>query len=408
MSVKSMQTVFACSAFCAGAALLLGLSPAARAADDKTPHEEKARYGDQQPLFDRINVLEAWEITKGDPDVRVGVIDNGYDFFHPDLKGQLVPGYYFASGYHTEFAVCTAHGTLVSSIIVAKDNGAGMVGLAPHCKVLTASQGTLEHLMFKIQQEYMRDHPEGTLAEVQAEMQKHQEELQKFGLEWVRYQHVGAADAIRYLVDHGARVINFSGGVERSLCPSAAVWKKVEDAFAYAAEKNVVIVVGAGNNALRWEGYPGKADSMLVAGASLLDDTRWEEDIDILGTKIKHGSHYGNRLTVMAPVDNMMVCAPHEERCYDVKDGPMGPMKDKFEGPYFVLPIGATSAAAPIVSSLVALMLSANPDLDAKSVVEIIKQGCDDIGEPGYDEYTGYGRVNFGKTVKLAVARKQE
>src|SRR6476659_10171051 len=45
----------------------------------------------QQALFERLNVAEAWQITKGDPKVLVGVIDNGFDFFHPDLKGQLVP-----------------------------------------------------------------------------------------------------------------------------------------------------------------------------------------------------------------------------------------------------------------------------------------------------------------------------
>jgi hypothetical protein len=35
-------------------------------------------------------------------------------------------------------------------------------------------------------------------------------------------------------------------------------------------------------------------------------------------------------------------------------------------------------------------------------VVDIIKRGCDDIGEPGYDIYTGFGRVNFLKTLKIA------
>jgi thermitase len=51
-------------------------------------------------------------------------------------------------------------------------------------------------------------------------------------------------------------------------------------------------------------------------------------------------------------------------------------------------------------------VLSLRPDLDARSVVEMIKSGADDVGDPGYDIYTGYGRVNFEKTLKLALASK--
>jgi subtilisin family serine protease len=353
-------------------------------------------------------VAEAWEITKGDPEVIVGVIDNGYDFLHPDLKGQLTPGYYYAGGFHTEFYAGNAHGTQVASIIAAKDDGAGMVGLAPQCKVLTASQGMLEHTLVKMRQEYFHKHPNATVADWQEQIRKHQDELADFGKQWVSYQLLGAAEAIKYLVDHGARVINISGGMERSLCPSDEVWEQIEVAFVYAAGKEVVIVLGAGNNAAKWEGYPGKADSMLVVGASLLDDTRWEQELEMKGMKIKQGSNYGKRLSVMAPVDNLMVCQPHEERWYDVKDSPMGPMKLEFDGTHKVVPNGATSSAAPIVSSLVALILSVNPDLDAQSVVEIVKQGCDDIGEPGYDLYTGHGRVNFGKTLERARTWKHD
>ena len=86
----------------------------------------------------------------------------------------------------------------------------------------------------------------------------------------------------------------------------------------------------------------------------------------------------------------------------------MGPMKVPFDGTHYVTPNGATSSAAPIVASLAALVLSANPELDAKSVVEIIKQGCDDIGDEGYDIYTGYGRVNFGKTLRLATSWQRD
>jgi subtilisin family serine protease len=357
----------------------------------------------QQALFDRLNVAEAWDITRGDPNVLVGVIDNGFDFFHPDLKGQLLPGFYYPGGYHTEFFENLAHGTLVASLIVARENNpSGMVGLAPRCRALTAAQGMIEHTLLKFQIRFFQEHPQATLPDWQQEIMKHPAPLAKFGQEWVHYQVDGAAAAIHYLVDHGVKVINFSGGLKQSLCPSAEKWKNLEAAFAYAADKGVVIVLAAGNNAAQWDDYPGSADTVIVAGATLLNDTRWEEETTYRGGKIKQGSNYGKRLTVMAPVEKLVVCTPHEERCYSCDDGPMGPTKVPFKGPHDVLPNGATSSAAPIVTSLVALLYSARPTLDAKAVVQIVRQGCDEIGGKGYDIHTGYGRVNFGKSVKLA------
>jgi membrane-anchored mycosin MYCP len=357
----------------------------------------------QQALFDRLDVAGAWKITRGDPKVLVGVIDNGFDYFHPDLKGQLIPGFYYPGGYHTEFYENVAHGTLVAGLIAAReDNPAGMVGLAPRCRVLTASQGTLEHTLLKMQARFFRENPKATLADLQMEMLKHPLTLMKFGTDWVHFQVGGAADAIRYLVDHGVRVVNISGGLKRSLCPSAEKWKKLEDAFAYAAAKGVVIVLSAGNNAEQWEDYPGSPDTVIVAGATLLNDTRWEEEVIFRGARIKQGSNYGKRLTVMAPVEKLVVCVPHEERFYSCDDGPMGPMKLPFKGAHEVLPNGATSSAAPIVTSLVALICSARPTLDARSVVRIVRQGCDDPGGKGYNIHTGHGRVNFGKSLGLA------
>jgi subtilisin family serine protease len=367
--------------------------------EDKT----ESLVAKQQALFDRINLAEAWKITKGDPKILVGVIDNGFDFFHPDLKEQLIPGFYYSDGYQSGFYENMAHGTLVSSLIIAKENNpTGMVGLAPRCRVLTASQGMIEHKLLKMQTKFYRENPNAPLTDWQKEMMKQPLTITRFAHDWVHYQVDGAADAIRYLVNHKVRVINISSALKRSLCPSAEDWKKIESAFSYAAEKGVIIVLGAGNNADKWEDYPGSPDYVIVAGATLLNDTRWEQEVNLHGTRLKQGSNFGKRLTVMAPVEKLVVCVPHEQRFYSCDDGPMGPTKVPFKGSHDVLPIGATSSAAPIVTSLVALIYSARPELEAKSVVKIVQQGCDDIGQKGYDIHTGYGRVNFGKSLKLA------
>jgi subtilisin family serine protease len=378
--------------------------PQAQPSKGETP-AKRSPADQQRALLRRVNAEEAWEITRGDPKVLVGIIDNGFDFYHPDLKGQLTPGYYYPGGYHDTFYEGLAHGTLVASLIVAKgDRPDAMVGLAPRCRAMTASQGMIEHTLLKIQSGFFREHPQAKLDDLQKEMIRHPLALGTFARDWIVYQTNGAAEAIRYLVDHDVRVINLSGGLCRHLCRplSASAWDNVEKAFAYAAQKGVVIVLAAGNNAERWEDYPGDAETVIVAGACRLDDTRWEQETSYRGTKVKQGSNFGKRLTAMAPVEDLVVCMPHEKRFYESDDGPMGATKVEFKGAHDVLPIGATSSAAPIVTALVALIRSARPDLDARQVVAVVQQGCDDIGAPGFDDRTGHGRVNFGKTLRLA------
>jgi subtilisin family serine protease len=391
-------------------ALILAASAAATAQElpaSKTapkPAAAKDWSAKQRPLLQKISVEEAWRITRGDPAVVVGVIDNGFDYFHPDLKGQLTPGYYYPGAYHGESFAEIAHGTLVSSLIVARaDRPGAMTGLAPDCRVLTASQGMIEQLMVKLQSEFFHKHPGATLKDFHSDAHINTS-MEKFARDWIVYQVGGAADAIRYLVDHGVRVINISGAVPRHLVfpVSESSWRKLEEAFEYAAVKDVVIVLAAGNNAQRWDDYPGTAETVIVAGASKLDDTPWFQEDMYQGTKIRQGSNSGKRLTAMAPVQDLVVCIPHERRFYEIDDGPMGPGKVPFKETHDVLPFGATSAAAPIVAALAALVRSARPDLDVRTVVALVQRGCDDIGTPGFDEETGHGRVNFGKTLHLA------
>jgi subtilisin family serine protease len=386
--------------------LILVLVLESYALGNKTNVQLKApQFSKQQALFNRINLLEVWKTTRGDPNILIGVIDNGFDYFHPDLIGCLIPGFYASGGYHTEFYENVAHGTLVASIIVANDNNkTGMVGLAPRCHVLTASHGIIEHAILKLQKEFLKDCPKASLEQIGKEMLKHQNVLKTFATDWAHHMISSIADAIGYLVDHEVKVINISGALKQSLCPSPKIWKKLEDAFVYAAKKDVVIVIGAGNNSAMWEDYLGDPNLTIIVGATLLDDTRWEQELDYKGTKIKQGSNFGKRLTVMAPTENIQICLPHDKRFYAIENGPMGATKLEFKSMYDVLTNGATSSATPIVTLLVALVYSVRPDLDAKSMVDIVKQGCDDIGEKGCDIYTGYGRVNFGKTIKIAVA----
>lgn len=92
-------------------------------------------------------------------------------------------------------------------------------------------------------------------------------------------------------------------------------WKGIDEAYKYAASKDVVLVVAAGSSAKELDEYPGPATHRLVAGAAMLNDTRWEQK-NYKGSGMTQGSSFGKHLSVMAPVEKIQICVPHEERFY--------------------------------------------------------------------------------------------
>lgn len=66
--------------------------------------------------------------------VKVGVIDSGVDYTHPDLDANYAGGYDFHNG-DSDPMDDNGHGTHVSGTIAAEDDGAGVVGVAPEAKI---------------------------------------------------------------------------------------------------------------------------------------------------------------------------------------------------------------------------------------------------------------------------------
>ncbi len=70
--------------------------------------------------------------------------------------------------------------------------------------------------------------------------------------------------------------------------------------------------------------------------------------------------------------------------------------------------ISGTSASAPLVSGVVAMMLEANPNLKSWEVQEILKNSADKIGDIGYEDgfnaWYGYGKVNIQKAIKMSLS----
>ncbi len=88
-----------------------------------------------------INVENAWLITKGSPTIRVAVIDEGVERTHPDLVNNIDPlGFGLSASNATTGNVLASnrsHGTSCAGIIAAEaDNGIGVTGIAPLCKII--------------------------------------------------------------------------------------------------------------------------------------------------------------------------------------------------------------------------------------------------------------------------------
>ena len=81
-----------------------------------------------------IDAFEAWAITRGSG-ATVAVVDSGVDLTHPDLAARLQPGYDWV-GEDTVAQDLHGHGTHVAGTVVAAENGAGVVGVAPEADVI--------------------------------------------------------------------------------------------------------------------------------------------------------------------------------------------------------------------------------------------------------------------------------
>lgn len=83
-----------------------------------------------------IDAPDAWDITQGSAAVIVAVIDTGIDKNHPDLSGNVVPGYNFIDG-NNDTTYLNGHGTHVSGILGAiGNNSIGVAGVNWSVKIM--------------------------------------------------------------------------------------------------------------------------------------------------------------------------------------------------------------------------------------------------------------------------------
>lgn len=184
------------------------------------------------------------------------------------------------------------------------------------------------------------------------------------------------ANAIRYAVDNGAKVLNMSFG-------KAYSWDKkvVDDAVKYAVGKDVLLVHAAGNDNKNLDidtNFPSNkyedgtlADAWLTVGASTpYNDRRLKASF----------SNYG-KTTVDVFAPGFAIYSTYPDQKYQDNNG--------------------TSMASPVVAGLAALIRSYYPKLSAKQVKEIIMKSVEKADALTDISVTG-GVVNAYNAIKLA------
>lgn len=211
------------------------------------------RYASAQSSYLRaVTAPAAWSLHKGDPGVRIAVVDTGVDINHPDLRGRIAGRYNAVTG-GTNVTDTLGHGTFVAGVAVATgNNGIGIAGASMGASVLAVKVANSGGLIYSD----------------------------------------AVAGGITWAADHGAKVINISLGSDTS--------DSIErDAIAYAIGKGVLVVASAGNDGTTTRLYPAAYPGVVAVGATDVDTGRraWF-------------SQHGSWVTVGAPGVNITGTTP--------------------------------------------------------------------------------------------------
>ncbi len=171
---------------------------------------------------------------------------------------------------------------------------------------------------------------------------------------------------INYAVDHGARVINISAS---GASDSAAL----NDALANAEAHHVVVVGSSGNDGSESTAYPAGVSTVLAVSAT--DEKN----------ALAPFSSYGPYVDVAAPgVDITSTWwSPTDGDGHATASG--------------------SSASAPMVSGLAAIVAGLKPGASASAIREIITESALDIESTGIDAQTGFGLIDADAAARIAV-----
>ncbi|HWR81943.1 MAG TPA: S8 family serine peptidase [Candidatus Deferrimicrobium sp.] len=315
-----------------------------------------------------ISVIEAWEVTKG-KGVTVALIDDGVDTKHAEFKNKIISPYdaTLRSYDANPKAKGDKHGTACAGVACASGRYAS--GVAPEARLMPI------RLMSGL----------GSMDEAEAFAWAMRNGADVISCSW------GPKDGPWWDIDNDA------GNVPISPLTRDVIHEAVTKG---RGGRGIVIVfaAGNGNENVEADGYASNDDVIAVAACN---DT---------GKRSVY-SDYGQ---------SVWCCFPSDDFGHDKFDHPEPLTPGIYTtdrsgslgyGPSnYTNDFGGTSSAAPGVAGVVALMLSANPELSADQVRRILKNTSDKIDpangkydSSGHSVFYGYGRVNAAKAVAEAV-----
>ena len=342
------------------AALAVPLAAEARALfTPNDPLFPKQYYMAQDHAFDAFG-----DTLPGLDPVRVAVIDSGLDMTHPEFqpRSQIWAAKSFVGGSQTTDE--NGHGTFVAGeIAAAVNNNQGIAGVAFPAKLIIAKIAG----------------PDDTLSsDVEA-------------------------TAIRWVVDHGAQVINLSlGGTRDPLDPSIDSFSAKEAAaIEYAVRHGVVVVAATGNcdsgPSCPWNYADYPAALPHVIGVSALTRTG-----DIAGFS-NRDQIYND---ISAPGQGILSTVPLSI----TSQFPSCPDQGYSDCASPGLRNGSgTSFSAPQVAGAAALLLALKPTLEPDQVSYLLERSATDLNTSdgckscpaGRDALTGWGRLDIAKAIQM-------
>ena len=309
-------------------------------------HLDNTGQGGGTPGAD-VDAVAAWDVTTGSSGIIIAVYDDGIDVDHEDLAANIAPGARnYGAGDPTDPRPRTTdenHGTAVAGVAAAVGNNAkGVAGIAYGCSILPLRWDT-----------------DTTVQD--------------------------DADAIAYAAEN-ADVMSNSWGY---FFPPEVVITALEAAASSGRNgKGLPIFFASGNDSMSIDDINDIAalSSVIAVGATTNFDNRASY------------SNYGPSLDVVAPSSGGTLAISTTDRMGASGYNPSGNYThaDDYTG------FGGTSSACPLAAGVAALVLSVDPDLTRDELKEILEDTADDLGDPGFDIYYGYGRVNARKAVDAA------
>lgn len=356
----------------------------------------------QTKFLSEVGAPQAWARGITGKGVIIGVVDNGFDVNHSDIKGKVIS----LTNMSYAQTVVGVHGTQMASIAAGKADGWGTVGVAPDAQLVlfqanssisssTGLSGTGIDMGAVIKSMALAERAGATVINL------------SLGSNFdptFRATTVQVSPGIFRAPDNYNDKL--SGG------KSYLYGNSMKDvaAFTNATSKSVV-VISSGNAGTKYAQMPAAFATQTDANGNLLMGGR----VLIVGNVVGDGkggwtmntssnqagtlcnSFTGNVCNDKYYVKDFYVVAPGTGMWGAVPDAGRTAAAIKAGGTNGIGAVTGTSPAAAVVSGGIALLKQAWPQLSSAQMVQLVKTTATDMGAKGVDEVYGWGMVNFDK-----------